>query len=64
MLGFGTLSVIVLQVLAALSIIVYFRRTHDARLWSTFVAPGIGFLGLLAISILAIVPLVSNGCTR
>jgi amino acid transporter len=54
MLGFGTLSVIVLQVLAALSIIVYFRRTHDARLWSTFVAPGIGFLGLLAISILAI----------
>ncbi|MEE6164009.1 MULTISPECIES: APC family permease [unclassified Mycolicibacterium] len=54
MLGFGTLSVIVLQVLAAFSIIVYFRRTHDRRTWSTFVAPGIGFLGLLAISILAV----------
>jgi amino acid transporter len=55
MLGFGTLSVIVLQALAALSIVVHFRRTRDPRLWSTLVAPGIGFLGLLAISVLAIV---------
>ena len=55
MLGFGTLSVIVLQALAALSIIVYFRRAGDPRWWSTFVAPGIGFLGLLAITVLAIV---------
>ena len=55
MLGFGTLCVIVLQALAALSIIVHFRRQGDPRLWSTFIAPGIGFLGLLAISILAIV---------
>lgn len=53
MLGFGTLSVIVLQALAALSIVVYFRRERDPRLWSTFVAPGIGFLGLLAITVLA-----------
>ena len=55
MLGFGTLSVIVLQALAALSIVVYFRRQHDSRLWSTLIAPGIGFLGLLAISVLAVV---------
>ena len=55
MLGFGTLSVIVLQVLAALSIVVYFRRAGDPRWWSTFFAPGIGFLGLLAITLLAIV---------
>lgn len=55
MLGFGTLSVIVLQVLAALSIIVHFRRAADPRLWSTFIAPGIGFLGLSAITVLAIV---------
>ncbi|MBS1692663.1 MAG: APC family permease [Actinobacteria bacterium] len=53
MLGFGTLSVIVLQALAALSIVVYFRREHDPRLWSTFIAPGVGFLGLLAITVLA-----------
>jgi amino acid transporter len=55
MLGFGTLCVIVLQALAALSIIVHFRRERDPRLWSTFIAPGIGFLGLLAITVLAIV---------
>ena len=54
MLGFGTLSVIVLQALAALSIVVYFRREHDPRIWSTLIAPGIGFLGLLAISVLAV----------
>lgn len=55
MLGFGTLSVLVLQGLAALSIVVYFRRRRDPRWWSTFVAPGIGFLGLLTIIILAVI---------
>jgi amino acid transporter len=55
MLGFGTLSVIVLQALAALSIVVYFRRQHDPRIWSTFIAPGIGFLGLFGISVMAVV---------
>jgi amino acid transporter len=54
MIGFGTLCVLVLQALAALSIIVHFRRARDPRWWSTFIAPGIGFLGLLAIVILAI----------
>lgn len=54
MLGFGTLSVLVLQALAALSIVAWFRRQHDPRLWSTFIAPGIGFLGLLAIVTLAV----------
>ncbi|KHK95531.1 amino acid permease [Microbacterium mangrovi] len=54
MLGFGTLSVVVLQALAALSIVVWFRRSRDSRWWSTFVAPGLGFLGLAAIVVLAI----------
>ncbi|MBN9178655.1 MAG: APC family permease [Microbacterium sp.] len=54
MLGFGTLSVLILQVLAAASIIVWFRRRRDPRLWSTLVAPGIGFLGLLSIVLLAV----------
>lgn len=54
MLGFGTLSVLVLQALAALSIVVWFRRRRDPRAWSTFIAPGIGFLGLLAIVVLAV----------
>lgn len=55
MLGFGTLSVLILQGLAAISIVVYFRRAGDPRWWSTSIAPGIGFLGIAAISVLAIV---------
>lgn len=54
MLGFGTLSILVLQALAALSIVMWFRKRSDPRLWSTLVAPGIGFLGLLAIVTLAV----------
>lgn len=54
MLGFGTLAVLILQGLAALSIVVYFRRKGDPRLWATLIAPGIGFLGIAAISALAI----------
>lgn len=54
MLGFGTLSVLILQGLAALSIVVYFRRKSDKRWWSTFIAPGIGFLGIASISVLAV----------
>jgi len=55
MLGIGTLSVIILQTLAALSIVVWFRRARDARWWSTFIAPGLGFVGLLSIAVLAVV---------
>jgi len=55
MLGFGTLAVIVLQALAALSIVVFFRRRGDRRWWSTLIAPGIGFVALSVIVILAVV---------
>lgn len=55
MLGFGTLSVIVLQALAALAIVTFFRRQRDPRWWSTFIAPGIGLVCLTAIVVLAIV---------
>lgn len=54
MLGFGTLSVLILQGLAALSIVVHFRRQRDSRLWSTLIAPGLGFLGIATISVLAV----------
>ncbi|GAA1503069.1 APC family permease [Nocardioides humi] len=46
MLGFGTLAILVLQALAALSIVVHFRRKNDPRLGTTLIAPGLGFLGL------------------
>lgn len=54
MIGFGTLCILVLQLLAALSVVVHFRRRRDPRWMATFVAPGLGFLGLLAICVLAI----------
>jgi hypothetical protein len=41
--------------LAALAIVVHFRRTRDRRLFSTLIAPGIGLLGLLVIVVLAII---------
>ena len=54
MLGFGTLAIVVLQALAALSIVVHFRRTGDPHLGSTFVAPAIGFVGLSFIVVMAV----------
>jgi amino acid transporter len=53
MLGFGTLAILVLQTLAALSIVVHFRRKGDPRFGSTLVAPGLGFLGLCFVVVLA-----------
>jgi hypothetical protein len=53
MLGFAP-CILVLQLLAALAIVVHFRRVHDPRWWRTFAAPGIGALGLFGISTLAI----------
>jgi amino acid transporter len=53
MLGFGTLAILVLQALAALSIVVHFRRSNDPRIGSTLVAPALGFLGLCFAVVLA-----------
>ncbi|HWU21518.1 MAG TPA: APC family permease [Nocardioides sp.] len=53
MLGFGTLAILVLQALAALSIVVHFRRKNDPRIGTTLVAPGLGFLGLCFAVVLA-----------
>lgn len=54
MIGFGTLCILVLQMAAALAVVVYFRRRGDARWGKTFVAPGLGFLGLLGICTMAV----------
>ncbi len=53
-LGFGTLSIMIVQAIAALAVVVYFRRNRDPRIWSTLIAPGLGFLALLLFSIMAI----------
>lgn len=54
-IGFATLCLVALQMLAALSFVAWFRRAHDRRWWSTFIAPGIAFLGLLWVTVMVIV---------
>ncbi|GAA2171983.1 APC family permease [Agrococcus versicolor] len=51
--GIGTLGIIVLQAIAATAIVVHFRRVRDPRWLSTLVLPGLGGLGLWAITSLA-----------
>ncbi|AUG30510.1 MULTISPECIES: APC family permease [Microbacterium] len=53
-LGFGTLAVMIVQAIAALAVVVHFRRKRDPRLWSTFIAPGLGFVALFTFSIMAL----------
>lgn len=53
-LGFATLSIMIVQTIAALAVVVYYRRKRDPRIWSTLVAPGLGFLALLTFSIMAL----------
>jgi amino acid transporter len=53
-LGFATLGIIVVQAIAALAVVVYFRRMRDRRWWSTFVAPGLGFVTLATFSVMAL----------
>lgn len=54
-LGFATLAIIIGQAIAALSVVVYFRRKGDSRWWSTFIAPLLGFIALATLSVMAIV---------
>ncbi|MFC0582444.1 APC family permease [Micrococcoides hystricis] len=54
-LGFATLSIMIVQAIAAISVVSYFRKKKDPRWLSTFVAPGLGFLALLLFSIMALV---------
>lgn len=53
-LALGTLGIIVLQAAASVSIVAFFRRRGDRRLWSTFIAPLLSSGGLIASAILAV----------
>ncbi|MEZ0163651.1 APC family permease [Kineococcus sp. LSe6-4] len=54
MTGTGTLGILCLQVMAAAAVVVHFRRRGDDRWLSTAVAPGLGFLALAGIVVLAV----------
>ena len=55
MTGFGTLAIVGLQAAAALSVVVFFRRRNDPRIWSTAIAPALGGAGLATAFVLAVV---------
>ncbi len=47
-IGLATLGIVSLQLIAAVSIVVFFRRQGYRSYWKTLVLPGIGALGLAA----------------
>jgi amino acid transporter len=54
MTGTGTLGVITLQAMAGIAVVAYVRRRRDPRIWRTAVAPGVGGLGLISVTVLAV----------
>lgn len=62
--GTASVGIVVLMTLTSAAVVVYFRRTgFDTRVWHTLIAPGLGFLGLAALSVLtaANLPLLVGG---
>jgi amino acid transporter len=55
LVGVGTLGIILLQVITALSVLAFFWRRDDRSAWSGIIAPAIAFLGLGSAFILATV---------
>lgn len=45
--GLFTVGIVAMQGAVAVTVVVFFRKRHDGRLWKTLVAPAIGALGLL-----------------
>lgn len=55
--GIGTLGVLFLMCFVSIAILAFFRKHREirsGRLWSTFVAPGLALIGLIAIFVLAV----------
>jgi amino acid transporter len=53
LIGLGTLGIVAVQAITALSVLVFFWRRSDRTLWATTLAPIIGFLGLGTAFVLA-----------
>lgn len=53
MLGLGTLGIILLQAMASVAVIGYFRHRRAGR-WQTMIAPALGALGLITAAILVV----------
>ncbi|WP_371524721.1 APC family permease [Streptomyces sp. NBC_01283] len=53
MLGLGTLGIILLQAVASVAVIGYFRNRREGR-WATVIAPALGALGLITAAVLVV----------
>lgn len=47
MIGLGTLGIVALQAATSVSVIGFFRNRADRHWWRTFLAPGLGAIGLI-----------------
>ncbi|HEX4725787.1 MAG TPA: APC family permease [Pseudonocardiaceae bacterium] len=54
MLGVGTLGIVVLQALACISVIGFYRNKPERHWWRTVVAPLLGFAGLTTATVLVV----------
>jgi amino acid transporter len=52
--GIGTLGIIVLQAGAAISVVAFFARRREGRIWSTMIAPALGAAGLVTAAVLVV----------
>lgn len=62
--GAASVGIVVLMTLTSAAVVIYFRRTRlDTRLWHTVIAPGLGFVGLVVLSVMTAVnlPLLVGG---
>ena len=53
LIAVGTLGIVALQAFASLSVVVFFWRRKDRKIWQGLIAPFIGFIGLMGAFILA-----------
>lgn len=54
LVGVGGLGILVMQSAGAASVVAFFARNGGANLWVRLIAPGLGFLGLVAAIVLAV----------
>lgn len=62
--GAASVGIVVLMTLTSAAVVVYFRRTRvDTRPWHTLIAPSLGFVGLLVLTVMTAVnlPLLVGG---
>ena len=53
--GISTVGIVALMLLTCAAVLVFFRRTKvDTRPWQTLIAPGLGFVGLVAVLVVLV----------